>query len=226
MPLDLARIKALCFDVDGTLNDTDDQLTETVKALLKPLGVFPFVDRDRIARRFIMWAEAPSNALLGYADRIGIDAQVSALMDWLSRRQRRKQKMFQLITGVAEMLNELDGHYPMSVVSTRDEHTTRMFLEEFNLTRHFTWVATGQTCRHTKPFPDPVLWAAAKMGVLPENCLMVGDTTVDIRAGRSAGAQTVGVLCGFGEEDELRRMGADEILMSTANLGKVLKGRG
>ena len=164
--------------------------------------------------------------LLGYADRIGIDAQVSALMDWLSRHHRRKQKMFQLITGVVEMLNELDGHYPMSVVSTRDEHTTRMFLEECHLSRHFTCMATAQTCPHTKPFPDPVLWAAAKMGIPPENCLMIGDTTVDIRAGRSAGAQTVGVLCGFGEENELRRMGADEILMSTAELGRALKAEG
>jgi HAD superfamily hydrolase (TIGR01509 family) len=226
MPLDLVRIKALCFDVDGTLNDTDDQFSETVKALLRPLGVFPFLDRDRMARRFVMWAEAPSNALLGYADRIGIDDQMAALMEWLSRHHRRKQKLFQLITGVAEMLKELDGRYSMSVVSTRDEYTTRQFLEEFDLTSHFTCVVTGQTCRHTKPFPDPVLWAAAKMGVPLENCLMVGDTTVDIRAGRSAGAQTVGVLCGFGEERELRRMGADEIIMSTANLGKVLKGRG
>ena len=165
MPLDRNRIKALCFDIDGTLNDTDDQFAEAVKTLLKPLGVFPFfIDRDRIARRFVMWAEAPSNALLGYADRIGIDAQVSALMDWLSRHHRRKQKMFQLITGVVEMLNELDGHYPMSVVSTRDEHTTRMFLEECHLSRHFTCMATAQTCPHTKPFPNPVLWAAAENG--------------------------------------------------------------
>lgn len=223
MPLDIGRISALCFDVDGTLNDTDDQFTETVKSLLKPLDVLPFVDRGRIARRFIMWAEAPSNALLGYADQIGIDAQVSALMDWLSRHHRRKQKMFQLITGVAYMLDELSGHYPMSIVSARDERTTRLFLDALDLSRHFTCVAAALTCEHTKPFPDPVLWASAKMGVPPENCLMIGDTTVDIRAGRSAGAQTVGVLCGFGEEDELRRMGADEILMSTAELGRVLK---
>jgi phosphoglycolate phosphatase len=51
---------------------------------------------------------------------------------------------------------------------------------------------------------------------------MVGDTTVDIRAGRAAGAQTVGVLCGFGEEAELRRQGADLILPSTADLDEVL----
>jgi phosphoglycolate phosphatase-like HAD superfamily hydrolase len=225
MPLDLDRIKALCFDVDGTLNDTDDQYTQAVKRLLKPLDVFPFFDRDRIARRFVMWAEAPGNALLGYADRIGIDDRATALVEWMNRHRRHRPKDFRLMDGVAEMLNELDGRYPMSVVSARDEQTTRMFLEEFDLAGHFTCIVTGQTCRHTKPFPDPLFWAANHMGVPPENCLMIGDTTVDIRAGRSAGAQTVGVLCGFGEEGELRRMGADEILMSTAELGRALRER-
>ena len=57
----------------------------------------------------------------------------------------------------------------------------------------------------------------------PEACLMVGDTSVDIRAGRKAGAQTVGVLCGFGEQKELRRQGADAILPSTADLAQLLE---
>jgi HAD superfamily hydrolase (TIGR01549 family) len=223
MTLDRNLIKALCFDVDGTLNDTDDLYAETLKRLLKPLDALPFVKRGRLARRFVMWAESPANALLGYADLFGIDSQVLGLVEWLQRHRPRKQKTFRLIEGVAEMLNELDGQYPMSVVSARDAKTTHLFLEQCHLSRHFTCVATAQTCKHTKPFPDPVLWAAGKMGVPPENCLMIGDTTVDIRAGRSAGAQTVGVLCGFGEEDELRRMGADKILMSTAELGRVLK---
>jgi phosphoglycolate phosphatase-like HAD superfamily hydrolase len=61
------------------------------------------------------------------------------------------------------------------------------------------------------------------MNVSPKDCLMIGDTTVDIRAGKSAGAQTVGVLCGFGEEYELRKMGADEILEDTTKLLDILK---
>jgi len=223
MPLDVGRIQALCFDVDGTLNDTDDQYAETVKRLLKPLDVFPFLDRVHIARRFVMWAEAPGNAVLGYADRLGIDDEAIALVEWLQRHRPRRPKTFRLIEGVAEMLDELDGRYPMAVVSARNIKSTHLFLERFNFSRHFNCVATALTCEHTKPFPDPVLWAAGKMGVAPENCLMIGDTTVDIRAGRSAGAQTVGVLCGFGDEDELRRMGADEILMSTVELGRVLR---
>jgi len=60
------------------------------------------------------------------------------------------------------------------------------------------------------------------MGVAPQACVMVGDTTVDIRAGVSAGAQTVGVLCGFGRRYELERAGANLILESTAELTEVL----
>jgi phosphoglycolate phosphatase len=51
---------------------------------------------------------------------------------------------------------------------------------------------------------------------------MIGDTTVDIRAGVNAGAQTVGVLSGFGHEKELVKAGADIILDSVADLPDVL----
>jgi phosphoglycolate phosphatase-like HAD superfamily hydrolase len=60
------------------------------------------------------------------------------------------------------------------------------------------------------------------MGIRAEECLMIGDTTVDIRAAKAAGAQSVGVLCGFGEENELNGAGADLILASTAQLPEIL----
>jgi phosphoglycolate phosphatase len=61
------------------------------------------------------------------------------------------------------------------------------------------------------------------MGVQPENCLMIGDTTMDILAGKRAGAQTVGVLCGFGERPELEKSGADLILENTSDLTGALR---
>ena len=69
-----------------------------------------------------------------------------------------------------------------------------------------------------KPHPSPVKHAAEQLGVPVERCLVVGDTTVDIEAARAAGARSVGVLCGFGTEDELERAGADRILACTGNL--------
>ncbi|MPN00756.1 Phosphoglycolate phosphatase [bioreactor metagenome] len=61
------------------------------------------------------------------------------------------------------------------------------------------------------------------MQVPAQNCLMIGDTTVDILAGKAAGAQTVGVLCGFGEEGELRRAGADLIVKDLKELFDLFK---
>jgi len=222
MPLDIPRIKALCFDVDGTLSDTDDLFTQKVTRFFPR---FLFRDPDHAARRFIMWVEAPGNALLGFADTLHLDDEMIALIDWLSRHQRKSAsaKKFLLIPGVDEMLAQLKGKYPMSVVSARDEKGTMRFLEQFDLVKYFDVIVTGLSAKHTKPYPDPILLAAQKMRVQPEECLMIGDTTVDMRAGKSAGAQTVGVLCGFGEEDELLRLGADVILKSTPELVSILK---
>jgi phosphoglycolate phosphatase-like HAD superfamily hydrolase len=110
----------------------------------------------------------------------------------------------------------------MSVVSARGGKSTQIFLDQFKLTPFFQAIATAHTCEYTKPFPDPIIWTAEQMGVSPTECLMIGDTTVDIRAAKAAGAQSVGVLCGFGQEAELRNAGADLILDNTAQLPDVL----
>jgi HAD superfamily hydrolase (TIGR01509 family) len=219
MSLNIPRIKALCFDVDGTLSDTDDLY---VRKVARFFPRFLFRDPDHAARRFVMWVEAPGNALLGLTDTIGMDDEIVALIDWISRHRKLSSKKFLLIPGVDTMLAQLKGKYPMAVVSARDEKGTLRFLEQFDLKKYFDVVVTGQSAEHTKPYPDPILFAAQRMGVKPEDCLMIGDTTVDIRAGRSAGAQTVGVLCGFGEPAELIREGAHLILKNTSELADAL----
>lgn len=210
----------MCFDVDGTLSDTDDLYAQMVSKLFPR---FLFKDPDYSARRFVMWIEAPGNALLGLADTLHLDDEMIAVIDWLSRHRKHSDRKFLLVPGVDEMLKQLHGRYPMSVVSARDEKGTMRFLEQYDLAKYFDAIVTGLSAVHTKPYPDPVLLAAQKMKVPPENCLMIGDTTVDIRAGKAAGAQTVGVLCGFGEELELRKFGADEIIADTTKLSGLLK---
>ena len=215
MALDLKRIHALCFDVDGTLSDTDNIYTQKVAKLL-PSSLFR--DPNHTARRFLMWIESPGNALLGLPDMLGLDEGLLKLWEWFSRKHPRTMKKTMMVPGVNEMLECLNEKYPMAVVSARDDKSTRAFLEQFDLTHYFQEIVSAISAEHTKPYPDPVLYAAEKMNVDPENCLMVCDTTVDIHAGRAAGAQTVGVLCGFGEERELKRCGADLILDQTSDL--------
>jgi len=224
MPLDIPRIKALCFDVDGTLSDTDDQFVLKIVRMLKPFRFFfPEKDPHLFARKFVMATETPGNYLFGIPDRLGIDDEISALGDYIYRLGLGKShKPFLLIPGVKEALVKLQSTYKLSVVSARGERSTKIFLDQFNLTPFFDSIATAQTCIHTKPFPDPILWAAEKMGVLPNQCLMIGDTTVDILSARAAGCQSVGVLCGFGERNELEKSGADLLIEHTAMLPEII----
>ncbi len=219
MPLNVLKIKALCFDVDGTLSDSDNVYAKNIS---KKLPKIFFKQPDETARKIVMWMESPGTALLTFANSLHLDRLLVSVINNLSHRRQHKEKEFLLIHGVDDMLKQLHGKYPMAIISARDEKTTLAFLEKFNLTKYFEVIITGQSTKYTKPYPDPILLAAQKMNVAPKHCLMIGDTTVDIRAGKSAGAQTVGVLCGFGEEPELRKMGADEIIEDTTKLLNIL----
>jgi phosphoglycolate phosphatase-like HAD superfamily hydrolase len=224
MTIDLARIKAICFDVDGTLSDTDDQFVKKLIWLFNPMRHL-LGERivQRTARRLVMFTEGPGNWVYHLADKLGLDGKIVAIGDrFYEMGIGETSQPFSLIRGIREMLAVLSRHYPLSIISARGQKSTFRFLFQFELLPYFTAVATGQTCVHTKPYPDPIAWAATRMCVDSASCLMVGDTVVDILSGKQAGAQTVGVLCGFGEKKELERAGADLILENTADLSNVL----
>ncbi len=223
--LDLSCIRALCFDVDGTLRDTDNQYVDALARRLRRVRfLFAAGDPAPFARKAIMALESPGTFLYSLPDRLGIDFQLAKIAESIERRlPPRPAGHFTLIPGAHETLLAVSRRYPLAIVSARDERTTLAFLRQFDLESLFACVVTALTCRHAKPYPDQIVWAAQRMGVSPSACLMIGDTTVDIRAGRAAGAQTVGVLCGFGEEKELRRAGAHAILPTTADLPALLR---
>jgi phosphoglycolate phosphatase-like HAD superfamily hydrolase len=219
MPLDLTRIKAICFDIDGTLADTDDLMVErTAKFLSVLLFAFPPQTRLKFARKLIMAIERPANTLIHLLDRVGLDEWFFRLRHKVIPQSNRKKPLWKPIHGVRKTLIELAKHYPLAIISVRDAHLTQSFIEQMELSSVFQCWASAETTRHTKPFADPIRWVAEQLGASPSECLMVGDTTVDIQAGKHAGAQTVGVLSGFGEEKELRAAGADEVIEDVTDL--------
>jgi len=226
--IDSARVRGLLFDVDGTLSNTDDQMVDRFSRILEPVS---WLFRDHSPRRFARWVimaiETPTNIIYRLADRFGIDRPLLNFYNRLSRKrraQKAKHDRFWIIPGIREMLESFKGRYPMAVVSARDAETTTFFLEHFGLLSYFDAVVTAHICEHTKPFPDPVIYAADQLGLKPEECLMIGDTIMDVYAGKSAGAQTVAVLCGFGTQRELSRAGANLILAKTPDLEEILAG--
>jgi phosphoglycolate phosphatase len=225
--IDTARVKGVLFDVDGTLSDSDDRMIERLAYYFHPFAwLFKNQDIRPFARTLVMAAETPGNFLYRLADCLGLDAIFARILSWIfqhNRTRRSDVERFLLIAGVREMLVGLAKRYPMAVVSARDADSTAQFLQHFEIDEYFEVIITAQSCQHTKPYPEPVLSAAAQLGLAPQACLMIGDTVVDILAGKAAGAQTIAVLCGFGTLRELKKAKADLILSATPQILDILE---
>lgn len=218
--LDKDKVEAVLFDLDGTLMDTDDQ---AVEALARRLQRLHWPHPQRAARRLVIACETPGNVMMTLLDVLGLDAPLSAFTDRLRRwRGLRTRSDFHIVAGVEEMLAELNGRYRLAVVTTRGLAEAEAFLDQHNLRGVFDALVTRESTWRLKPHPAPMRHAARLLGVPVERCVMVGDTTVDVRAARRAGAWAVAVLCGFGEREELERAGAHVILEHTAQLLSLL----
>jgi len=211
-PIPFDKIQGWFFDLDGTLMDTDDQTVERLAQRLRFLGD---ARARQLARRMVMAGETPMNYAITAVDMVGLDAVLFGVRRMM---HAHTQPTFRLIEGVKPLLAHLAERATLAVVSTRSAEDAAEFLRQHDLAGYFKLIVTNATTKRLKPHPEPVLYAARQLGLSPEVCVMVGDTTMDVLSGRRAGAWTVGVLCGFGEEAELWRAGAHLVLPATADL--------
>lgn len=223
MAFNPSRVRAILFDLDGTLADTDDAYIERAAKMLGPLkALFPQRNPRPALRWALTTAISPLNTLMGFPDILHLDDELVKLSNWLADKMDLQTKgHFVLMEGVELVLQQLAQKYALGIVTARPERGTYAFLEQFTLQRYFKVVAHAQTATHTKPYPDPIFWCAEKLGVQPAECVMVGDTSVDVLCGQRAGAQTIGVLCGFSSRNQLQAYNADLIIEHTADLAGV-----
>ena len=220
-PIPVQEIQAILFDLDGTLIDTDDRAVAKMARWLRP---FLGHRASGAARWLLMKIESPANAFITLTDILHLDEPLKWLTNW--RQRRRKEPFvadFHIISGVWEMLHQLPEQYRLGIVTTRSRHQIEGFLAQFpDIASRFEVTCGSQDTRRLKPHPSPIQEAARRLNLPESACLMVGDTSVDMHAARRAGAWRIGVLCGFGQEHELRQAGAQTILSSTADLADFL----
>lgn len=211
------NIEAILFDLDGTLVETDDMAVARLARRIRPIL------RDRsewLARWLLMKAETPGNLFVTGLDALGLDER----MMWLTDRLRRRRGVypayeFRLVEGVEKLVEGLKDRYQIALVTSRSRYHIDQFSSRFpDIGSAFVTTCGLQDTRRLKPHPAPIQLAAERLKVSVANCVMVGDTTVDVQAARRAGAWSAAVLCGFGERRELERAGAHVVVDSTADL--------
>jgi len=212
--------KAILFDLDGTLIETDNRWAETLAQKLRWLErLIPRVDAQALARHLVMGIESPANYVMSALEHVGIGSSFFGLADRVrAAKGLATRGESELVAGSIELLEALRGRYLLAVVTTRARPEAEAFVRQAGLQTLFPTVITRQDVIRMKPHPEPVLKAAKRLGVSPGDCAMVGDTTADVRAAKRAGAYAIAVLSGFGVRGELEKAGADLILPRAALL--------
>ncbi len=222
--IDSSLYDAILFDIDGTLIETDNRwatMLATRLAWVKRL--LPRADVVSFSHAVVMGIETPGNYAIAGLERLGLAKYLGELGDRVRRSKGlATQAEQELVRGTRELLAELQPRFLLAVVTTRARPEANAFLTKLDLARYFPVVITRQDVMRMKPHPEPLLKAAAGLGVSPKRCIMVGDTSIDMRSARRAGALAVGVLSGFGTRAELLRGGAQVIIEYAADLALLL----
>ena len=209
--------EALLFDLDGTLVDGAAAIHDAFEHALRARG-HPPVPRHLVAGRIGLPLRLMFRDLLGVDDVEG----AALVRAYRERFEREAPRLVRATPGMAEALDHF-ADVPMAVVTTKAVEPARVVLRALGVEERFRTVVGVDTVRRPKPDPEGVRVALARMGVGSMRAVMVGDTIMDVLAGKGAGARTVAVLCGHGDADELKASQPDALLPDLTDLPDAVK---
>lgn len=213
-------VKAVLFDLDGTLLDTAPDLGAALNAVCEQY------ERPAInAEVFTPVASHGSRGLLklAFADDYA-HMETELRHAFLSAYRNNIAIHTQPYPGVLELLAVLQREsIKVAIVTNKPEKLTQQLLPHFPEFEAIEVVVSGDTLSVAKPSPEPLFYAAEKLGVEPNDCLYVGDAERDIEAGRNAGMVTVLAEYGYiSNEDQPQRWQADYHISSPMALLELL----
>jgi phosphoglycolate phosphatase len=212
-------IEAVLFDLDGTLADTAPDMARTVNKMRAKRGL-PAVPLDQV-RPFV--SRGARGMICSAFDMTTDHADFNAMREeFLALYGDDLVHDTRLFPGMAQLLDSLEArNISWGVVTNKFERFARPIMDELGLGRRAAVVVGGDTCPRPKPFPDPLLFAAASMGVAPMRTLYVGDDERDVQAARAAGMPVLAAGYGYlGDGPPPSLWNADGVVTSVEEIGK------
>jgi len=203
-------IKAVLFDLDGTLLDSAPDLVATLNYLRSGLGLAAMPIDD--LRQFVSRGAAGLiQAGMPPCDDETMQHWRGVFLDHYAENSFVHSRPFD---GVDLVLEELVRRgVPWGIVTNKSEVLSRPILEQTGWLSSVAAVICGDSVKQCKPHPEPVLAACATLGIDPANTLMVGDDPRDVEAGRRAGSRTALALYGYAAMECRAEMSADTALI-------------
>ena len=191
------RLKALVFDLDGTLIDSKLDLVNSVNATLKEMKR-EALPKDVVAS--YVGSGAPVLIRRSLGGNPGEEELKRALAFFLVHYEEHKLEHTRLYPGVAETLAALKS-LPMSVLTNKPEKISVRILEGLGVAQYFRSIYGGNSFEAKKPDPTGARQILSEFGLSAGETAMVGDSEVDVQTARNAGMASVIVNFGFGVHD-------------------------
>ncbi|AKU22098.1 HAD family hydrolase [Massilia sp. NR 4-1] len=207
--MSLSAPRAILFDLDGTLADTAPDLAAAINLLRSKRGLAP-TPYDVLRPTASAGARGMIGASFGLAPG---DAGFEELrVGFLANYEAAIAVHSTLFPGVSELLDGIQSAgLSWGIVTNKAARFTEPLVPLIGL-HQAGCVVSGDTTAHAKPHPAPLLEAAARLQLAPEQCWYVGDDLRDIQAGRAAGMATVACQWGYCGASEPSSWGADHLL--------------
>ena len=188
-------IKAVFFDLDGTLADTAPDLGHALNRQRSARGL-PALPLALIRTE----ASAGARGLLGLGFNIGPDdpgyqAMRDEFLDFYAARLCHDTHLF---PGITELLEQLDARaLPWGIVTNKPARFTLPLLQLLGLNQRAACIISGGDTTHSKPHPEPLLAASSALAVAPAACIYLGDDMRDVEASLAAGMEPVIARYGY-----------------------------
>jgi len=215
------RLRAVLFDMDGTLLDTAPDFIAICQAMLAERGFAPVADkliRDEVS--------GGAKAMVSAAFAMSPTApEFEALrLEFLERYQQDCAVHSKLFDGMAELLADIESAKLIwGVVTNKPVRFAQPIMDQLGLSGRSAVLICPDHVTRSKPDPEPLTLACKMLELDPASVLFVGDDLRDIESGRDAGTKTAAVRYGYiHPHDNPDHWGADVVVDHPSQLRKVL----
>jgi len=188
----MTEIKAVIFDFDGIIGDTERINFVAACEVFKEYGVSltkqTFMD-IWVNRKDTKPGEKASNA---FARMHNLDIDIEEVRKKRAEIYKRyHDTSLQLVRGAKEKVIEFNNHYPLAMVSSGTRKQIDLTLDKFELNKYFKFIVTAGDVKNYKPHPEPYLLAMEKMKIGKNEGIVIEDTMVGVKSAKAAGLKVI-----------------------------------